>query len=332
MGMKLDEIAKLAGVSRTTVSYVINGKAKKYRVSDRTIEKVKSVIKQYDFKPNIMAAGLRAGKTYSIGLIIPDLENTSYAKIANLLESKFRERGYQLLITCTNDNSDIELQCAKHLIQRQVDALIVSSVLPAENHFYDEYSGMPIFGFDRYLAGKNIINVLGDDEHDAQLLADNLFSKQTHGKILFLSALSSLPVSRAREMGFNQALDEYPDLDAEYLYVEQFNKSFAKSAVGNWLENNELPPAIFCTSLTLLQGFLQALLDRLGEVPKSLMIATFGNHEMLEILGNPVVCMVQDYQKIVQTLINLSLNELEDRQLGSDTNSIQRKVVYHHYD
>lgn len=57
--MKLDELAKLAGVSRTTVSYVINGKAKQYRVSDKTIEKVESLIKEYDFRPNIMAAGDR---------------------------------------------------------------------------------------------------------------------------------------------------------------------------------------------------------------------------------------------------------------------------------
>ncbi|OOR99074.1 DNA-binding transcriptional regulator FruR [Canicola haemoglobinophilus] len=331
--MKLDEIAKLAGVSRTTVSYVINGKAKKYRVSDRTIEKVKSVIKQYDFKPNIMAAGLRAGKTYSIGLIIPDLENTSeLCKIANLLESKFRERGYQLLITCTNDNQDIELQCAKHLIQRQVDALLVSSALPADTVFYNEYAQIPILGFDRYLNGKHVTNVLGDDENDAQCLADNLFKKQSYSKVLFLSALVSLPVSQARERGFHKAFSSHNNIAVDYLYVAQFNKAVAKSAVEKWLENNEVPEAIFCTSLTLLQGFFQALLDKLGEIPKSLVIATFGHHEMLEILSNPVVCMVQDYQKIVQTLINLSLNELEDRQLGSDTNSIQRKVVYHHYD
>ena len=71
--MKLDEVAKLAGVSRTTVSYVINGKAKQYRVSDRTIEKVMAVVNEYNFKPNPVAAGLRAGHTNTIGLIIPDL-------------------------------------------------------------------------------------------------------------------------------------------------------------------------------------------------------------------------------------------------------------------
>lgn len=84
--MKLDEIARLAGVSRTTASYVINGKAKQYRVSDKTVEKVMAVVREHNYHPNAVAAGLRAGRTRSIGLVIPDLENTSYTRIANYLE------------------------------------------------------------------------------------------------------------------------------------------------------------------------------------------------------------------------------------------------------
>ena len=70
--MKLDEIARLAGVSRTTASYVINGKAKQYRVSDKTVEKVMAVVREHNYHPNAVAAGLRAGRTRSIGLVIPD--------------------------------------------------------------------------------------------------------------------------------------------------------------------------------------------------------------------------------------------------------------------
>ena len=71
--MKLDEIARLAGVSRTTASYVINGKAKQYRVSDKTVEKVMAVVREHNYHPNAVAAGLRAGRTRSIGLVIPAL-------------------------------------------------------------------------------------------------------------------------------------------------------------------------------------------------------------------------------------------------------------------
>ena len=109
--MKLDEIARLAGVSRTTASYVINGKAKQYRVSDKTVEKVMAVVREHNYHPNAVAAGLRAGRTRSIGLVIPDLENTSYTRIANYLERQARQRGYQLLIACSEDQPDNEMRC-----------------------------------------------------------------------------------------------------------------------------------------------------------------------------------------------------------------------------
>ena len=100
--VKLDEIARLAGVSRTTASYVINGKAKQYRVSDKTVEKVMAVVREHNYHPNAVAAGLRAGRTRSIGLVIPDLENTSYTRIANYLERQARQRGYQLPVSYTH--------------------------------------------------------------------------------------------------------------------------------------------------------------------------------------------------------------------------------------
>ncbi|MBK0366456.1 LacI family DNA-binding transcriptional regulator [Salmonella enterica] len=134
--MKLDEIARLAGVSRTTASYVINGKAKQYRVSDKTVEKVMAVVREHNYHPNAVAAGLRAGRTRSIGLVIPDLENTSYTRIANYLERQARQRGYQLLIACSEDQPDNEMRCIEHLLQRQVDAIIVSTSLPTEHPFY----------------------------------------------------------------------------------------------------------------------------------------------------------------------------------------------------
>ncbi len=328
--MKLDELAKLAGVSRTTVSYVVNGKAKQYRVSDKTIEKVQALIKKHQFKPNAMAAGLRAGKSNTIGLIIPDFENISYAKIANQLENKFREKGYQLLIACTNDHPENEIDCAKHLFQRQVDALIVSTALPANTRFYQD-NHIPVFGFDRRIASDGVINVLTDDEHDAYRLAQNLLQQQQYRRILFFGALPELPTSQERERGFRNALREKTDITVELLYAAQFHKAAAAEAFARWLAQNPLPDALFVTSLTLLQGVFQVLLQQKKAIPKQLVIATFGDHDMLEVLENPVVCAVQDHQQIVQSLLNLVLHKLHHKKMDMQQTVILRDIMYHHY-
>ena len=161
--VKLDEIARLAGVSRTTASYVINGKAKQYRVSDKTVEKVMAVVREHNYHPNAVAAGLRAGRTRSIGLVIPDLENTSYTRIANYLERQARQRGYQLLIACSEDQPDNEMRCIEHLLQRQVDAIIVSTSLPPEHPFYQRWANdtFPIVALDRALDREHFTSVVG---------------------------------------------------------------------------------------------------------------------------------------------------------------------------
>lgn len=194
--MKLDEIARLAGVSRTTASYVINGKAKQYRVSDKTVEKVMAVVREHNYHPNAVAAGLRAGRTRSIGLVIPDLENTSYTRIANYLERQARQRGYQLLIACSEDQPDNEMRCIEHLLQRQVDAIIVSTSLPPEHPFYQRWANdpFPIVALDRALDREHFTSVVGADQDDAEMLAEELrkFPAET---VLYLGALPELSVS-----------------------------------------------------------------------------------------------------------------------------------------
>ena len=123
MKMKLEEIAKLAGVSRTTASYVINGKSAQYRISEKTQKKVMAVVKKYDYKPNYAASSLRAGNSHTFGLVIPDLENTSYAKLAKLLERDARKAGFQLIIACSDDDPDTEMSVVTSLVSRRIDVL-----------------------------------------------------------------------------------------------------------------------------------------------------------------------------------------------------------------
>ncbi|MGU2567278.1 catabolite repressor/activator, partial [Pseudomonas aeruginosa] len=225
--MKLDEIARLAGVSRTTASYVINGKAKQYRVSDKTVEKVMAVVREHNYHPNAVAAGLRAGRTRSIGLVIPDLENTSYTRIANYLERQARQRGYQLLIACSEDQPDNEIRCVEHLLQRQVDAIIVSTALPPEHPFYQRWANrsLPIIALDRALESEHFISVVGDDLEDAKMLASELkaFPSQS---VLYLGALPELSVSFLREQGFRSVWQDDPR-QVTYLYANSYEREAA---------------------------------------------------------------------------------------------------------
>jgi len=151
--LKLTDIARLANVSVTTASYVLNGKAAQRRISPATVERVLAVAEQQGFQLDQQAAGLRRGQSRTLGFIVPDLENPSYARLAKLLEQRARQRGYQLLIAGTDDEPDTERQLIQVLRSRRCDALIVASCLPADDAGYRKVqaTGTPVIALDRAL-------------------------------------------------------------------------------------------------------------------------------------------------------------------------------------
>lgn len=312
--MKLDEIARLAGVSRTTASYVINGKAKQYRVSDKTVEKVMAVVREHNYQPNAVAAGLRAGRTRSIGLVIPDLENTSYTRIANYLERQARQRGYQLLIACSEDQPDNEMRCVEHLLQRKVDALIVSTALPPEHPFYQRWinSTFPIIALDRALDREHFISVVGADFEDSEMLAAELrsFDAET---VAYIGALPELSVSQLREQGFRQAWKD-DKRAVNYLYANSYERASAAELFDNWLKTNPIPQAIYTTSFSLLQGVMDVILQREGHLPANLAIATFGDNELLDFLECPVLAVSQRHREVAERVLELVLASIDEPQ------------------
>ena len=96
----------MAGVSKTTVSLVINGRGSDYRISPVTQEKIRKIVKKHQFSPNQYARGLRLKKTQTLGLVVPDLVNCFFSQIANACEKIARQYGYQIFITCSDDDED----------------------------------------------------------------------------------------------------------------------------------------------------------------------------------------------------------------------------------
>jgi len=119
----------------STVSRVLNGHADKYRISSKTKMAVLSLAEQLKFTPNPLARALRLNKTYTIGLLIPDISNPFFAAIARFVESNANENGYTVMICDTKENTSEEIKSLDVLVNRQVDGLIVMPVGKQSEHF-----------------------------------------------------------------------------------------------------------------------------------------------------------------------------------------------------
>lgn len=307
--MKLDEIAKLAGVSRTTASYVINGKAAQFRISIATQKRVLDIVKQYNYQPNPTASALRAGMTRSFGLIIPDLENTSYAKIAKLLEYKARNSGYQMIISCSDDCPKTEKNVVKALINRKIDALIIASSLSPFNDFYPsiQASGIPIIAIDRALNDEDFACVISEDLDGAYQLTTALIKEDTLS-VGLIGAMAELGISKEREQGFFCAANK-TNAQISICYGEHFSQEEGKRLILNWYHNNTLPQAILTTSYSLFEGVLDAILDY-PQISQLTRFATFGDNRMLNFIPIKVHSLTQQFALICDKALSLTLSAL----------------------
>ncbi|MCG7588400.1 catabolite repressor/activator [Photobacterium sp. OFAV2-7] len=312
--MKLDEIAKLAGVSRTTASYVINGKAAKYRISEKTQQKVMAVVDEFNYRPDHAATSLRAGSSRSFGLIIPDLENSSYAKLAKLLERDARKAGYQLIISCSDDDIDTEMKVAETLLSRRIDALLVASALPADHSFYKKIqaSGVPVIAIDRALDDEEFASVISEDLEGAFELTQSLLAKNI-ASIGLVGAVPDLGVSKEREQGFYSAIHTQPqELETLVTYGDHFSQQQGQQQVQQWIDNNTLPDAILATSYTLFEGILDCLLAN-PELMKKTHLATFGDNRLLDFLPIKIQSLPQQFELIADNALELALNAAAGR-------------------
>jgi LacI family transcriptional regulator, fructose operon transcriptional repressor len=305
--MTLDEVAKLAGVSKTTASYVINGKSQKYRISAKTQQKVMAVVNEHNYRPDHAASALRAGSSRSFGLIIPDLENTSYAKLAKLLEQISRQAGYQILIACSNDDPDVEKSVVDTLISRRIDALFVATALPDANEYYKvvQQRGTPVIAIDRSLDDEYFACVISEDYGAAFDLTKSVISPAITS-VGLIGALPELSVSKERQLGFDSALKGY-DIKTIVGYGRHFNREEGKQVLSEWIRLGCVPDAIVTTSYTLLEGILDVLLENDALMGK-VRLATFGDNRLLDFLPVRINSLPQQFELIADSALAVALN------------------------
>ncbi|MBT8768758.1 catabolite repressor/activator [Pseudomonas boanensis] len=324
--MKLSDIARLAGVSVTTASYVINGKAEQKRISPATVERVQAVVDEHGFKPNPQAAGLRSRQTRTLGFILPDLENPSYARLAKLLEQGARARGYQLLIASSDDEPESERQLLKLFRSRRCDALIVASCLPPDDdsirRLQDE--GLPVIAVDRELDPQHFSSVVSDDrEACLQLTRSLLHPAPRH--IALLGARPELVTSAERSAGFREAVAGL-DCKVTMEHGEEFSRECGRRLMHDLLERmDQLPDVLITTAYVLLAGVLDVLRER-GDWPNQLRVGTFGDTQLLDFLPLPVNSMYQQHELIADQVLRLALAAVEQERYQPGVRAVPRML------
>ena len=124
MPVRLKDIAKDLGLSIVTISKVLRDHPD---IGAETRERVLQRMKELNYQPNMAARSLITGRSYSVGLVVPDLLHPFFGEIAQIISAELRKKGYSLLISSSDEDTELESQEIQHMLARRVDVLLVAS-------------------------------------------------------------------------------------------------------------------------------------------------------------------------------------------------------------
>lgn len=305
--LKLSDIARLAGVSRATASYVVNGQARARRISEETVRHVMDVVERSGFRVDAQAAALRRGESRLLGLIVPDLENASYARLTKLIERGSRQQGYQLLITDSDDEPGTERELALQLRAQGCAALIVATCLPDADDFYAplQASGLPVIALDRPMDPGRFTCVVSENEVAARQLSQSLLDPLP-SSLLWIDAMPELAITLERRHGFEAATRGLP-LQIEQWCGPRYDRASGLDLGRRLLRQPALPEALLTASYPLLAGIFDAFLETGQGLPQQLRVATFGDDRLLDFIPLRVNSMPQQHAAIAGRVLDCAI-------------------------
>lgn len=312
MDPKLEDVAKLANVSKTTVSRVLNNRG---YLSQQTIDRVYQAMKELNYQPNVVARQLYKKQTNIIGLLFPTTANPFFGELVEELEKRLYIEGFRVLVGNSMNNPEKEESFLNQLLTKQVDGLIVGT----HNQGIKEYSygNLPIVAIDRNM--NHDIPVIESDNYEGGVIATNYLIEKGAQKIIHTNGPEGLetPAKRRRlayedTMKKNNLLPITITVDFNISYKEKcliFQKML--------LEHPDVD-AIFASNDIDAVLIIQLALENGRKVPEDLLIVGYDGTQMIQNIFPTLTTVIQPIEemaemavKVLKKRINRQSTELE---------------------
>ncbi|MEU0153274.1 LacI family DNA-binding transcriptional regulator [Micromonospora fulviviridis] len=301
----LAQVAALSGVSIKTASRALAGEP---RVAADTRSRVRDAADQLGYRLNGVARELRRGASTStlVGLLIGDLANPFYSRLAGGLERELRMRGLQLITASTDEDPEWERRLADALLERRVRGLVIASTATEHAHLAAEHHhGIPFVFVDRPPVALAVDSVLLDNHHGARQAGAHL-TAVGHRRIGVVGDLSRLSTHRDRLDGFVDAMRAAGVANwADYLVENAHDVATAERAVLALLGRAPAPTALFTMNNRITLGALRALRGH----PAPPALVGFDEVDLGDVLGVSVVA--HDPEEMGQRAARLLLDRID---------------------
>jgi LacI family transcriptional regulator len=313
------DVAKLAGVSRATVSYVMNGVTEgRVPISDGTRQRVLDAIEELGYEPDARAQALRSGTTNTIALIIPDLQNPHFCEYATGIEEAARAAGYHLLLSSTTMNDEYAVEIFRDLARRRFDGLIIASSFILESEeaqaTLDQVRkrGLPIVEMDE---NYGVDSVYADYREATREVMSYLLSFG-HRRIGLIYGVGGHQLGQDRLEPYLEALTAANiPIDGDLIMECGPTIEDSYQASLKLLKLASRPTTLIAINDLLAIGAMRAAADLKLRVPDDLSLVSYDNIPMANYLVPRLTSVTKDARTLGRKAFELLLVRIQDPDL-----------------
>jgi LacI family transcriptional regulator len=311
------DVARLAGVSRATVSNVIN--SARY-VSPELVKRVENAIRQLNYFPNGVAKSLAVKKTFSVGLLVPRIASPFYPYVISAIEKTLAKEGYSIILGDSNENLAKEEKILRVLVEKRVDGLLWVPCGEKNADFIRPLarSGIPVVIIDRRLEKDEFDTVVSDNLNAGKIATEYLLSLG-YRRIAILTFSQKIVPGKERLQGYYEAHREARvKVDKELVCIARFPEfKNIRLKLASLLQRPEKPEAIFaCTDLLTL-AVIQEIKREGLRIPQDIAVIGFDDSQWGAFLDPPLTVVTQNTQSLGTIAAQILLKRLNKRSVES---------------
>jgi LacI family transcriptional regulator len=308
----LNDIAKKLGVSIITVSKALRGHPD---ISAATATLIKRTADELGYLPNFMARNLASRKSRSIGVVLPQIAHHFFSTIMDYIYDYATLHNYQVFLTVSQENAEMQKKQIQTLLSMRVDGLIVS--ISQDTSSFEIFENalkqqIPIVFMDRIPDISNCNTVTVDDKGGAYRATEHAINLG-YRNIAQFAGYSNINIGRERITGFKQALiDNGIEVNNDWIIEGDYEEKHGYDSFMKLYKENNMPDLILAVTFPVAIGIYTAAKEVGMRIPDDIDLVCFGNSPVQEFLSPPLSCINQPTDRLAKKSVDLLLENIDN--------------------
>lgn len=323
----INDVCKLAGVSKATVSRVMNGKGP---VKEETKKLIFDAMETLNYKPSLVAQALATNSSNSIGLIVSFFDGYYFGILLKEATRIAEESGKQLIVTDGHNQLETEIEAINSLVARKCDAILIYSRTMTADDYCEIQKKLPI---PLVVINRTLPDGLGHavafDQYDASQMAIEHLVELDHKKIAMITLNMGSSTGQIRLKGAKETLEKHGiTYDDNLTIIKNGKLEDGYQACKELLKRSSDITAIFCFNDHLALGAIKALKEMNIRVPEDISIVGIDNDEISAFLSPALTTINVPIQEITQLAMNKALQLISDKEVKPTTEILKGNLIF----